>query len=345
MNRLSFVLVASLLAAVSIAQEEVKKPQKAAFTTLPLCRLVEGIAEVQKPGGAGWMAIEEGKFYPLGSWFRTREGGRLSIAFGRACTATISGDSSFGTRSQALGGASRTVVLGSGVIDFGLEDNLAEGSFFVTAPGFTIKNPAGDFSVVYEDSGDIDKATVKCITGSLGIEGRHFDIPVMRAANEIVIRTSHDHLCTFLYGKGGDYVVKLDQGMRIEEDLNTDGVLTRTEVKSSLDWHLSPATRVVINRSVPAIGERMSVHTMAFNAAGDRKSECSFCEGRAEVNSGELVAKAKIATDELTQDAAEATETVAATDVEDVAAEDEPEAENDNESTEDETDSDSEEEE
>jgi len=95
--------------------------------------------------------------------------------------------------------------------------------------------------------------------------------------------------------------------------------------KGVKEWHLSPKTRVVINRSLPSIGERMSVHTMAFDAAGSLKSECSFCEGRAEVNSGELVAKDKIDGEELAKRAAEATETTEATDDEEATA-----AENDN---------------
>ena len=53
---------------------------------------------------------------------------------------------------------------------------------------------------------------------------------------------------------------------------------------------MPPATKVMITRALPAIGERMSVHTMAFDASGERKSEFCFCEGRSEINSGELQA-------------------------------------------------------
>ena len=64
----------------------------------------------------------------------------------------------------------------------------------------------------------------------------------------------------------------------------------------------------------------MSVHTMAFDASGERKSECYFCEGRAEVNSGELVAKDRRSGEELAKRAAEATETTAAKDADDDSA-------------------------
>ena len=170
------------------------------------------------------------------------------------------------------------------------------------------------------------------VTGSLALEGRHFDIPTMRAADEVVIRTSHDHLMTFLYGTSGDYVVRLDQGLYTKEDVGDDGQITTSTEKRSSEWHLSPKTRVVISRSLPSIGERMSVHTMAFDAAGERQSECYFCEGRAEVNSGELVAKDKLTGEEIAKRAAEATETVAAEDAEDSSSDD-SDGKNNNENT------------
>ena len=297
-----------------------RAPARASFSTLPFCRFVEGDAEVCRPGG-DWEAAEEGRFYPLGTSYRTGRKGSLTLAFATDSTVSLSADSEFGTRAQALGVSSRTIVPVRGTVELKLADNLPEGAFFIAAPGFTVKNPAGQSRVSYNDKGDGDEATVRCITGSLAVDGRHFEIPAMHSANEVVIRTSHDHLATFLFGTSGDYVVKLDQGLRTKEEIGDDGQMKRSVEKGVTEWHLSPATRVVINRSVPAIGERMSVHTMAFDAAGERKSECAFCEGRAEVNSGELVAKEKSSGDDLARRAAEATETTAATDVEDAPAE------------------------
>ena len=299
---------------------EAKKPAvKTAFTTLPLCRLVEGTVEVCLPGGS-WSAAEEGHFYPLGASYRAGKDGRLVLAFGAEATAEIGEDAEFSTRVQTLGQMTRTLVLVRGTVDLKLPDSLPEGAFVVAAPGFSVKNPAGESRFVYEDKGDGDRVTVRCVTGSLGVEGCHFDIPVMRSANEVVIRTSHDHLSTFLYGTSGDYVVRLDQGVRVKDEIGDDGQVKRVEEKATADWHLSPATKVIINRLAPAIGERLSVHTMAFDAAGERKSECVFCEGRAEVNSGELVVSEKKDGEDLAKRAAEATETTAA-DVEESGSE------------------------
>ena len=291
-----------------------------AFTTLPLSRHVEGDVSVRKPNG-DWEAVEEGRFYPLGSYFRAEKGGSLVLAFGSGSLVTISSGAEFGTRAQPIGEPFRTLVLVRGTIALRLPDNLPEGAFFVTAPGFTVKNPAGESAITYENKGDGDVATILCKTGSLGVEGRHFDIPAMRAADEVRIRTSKDLLFTSLYGTSGNYVVNLDQGMCTHEEFGEDGSMKSVVEKGVLAWHLSPRTQAIINRSVPALGERMSVHTMTFDAAGGLKNERAFSEGRAEVNSGELVPQEKTDADELAKRAAEMTETTAAADVEDAPAE------------------------
>ena len=291
------------------------------FTALPLCRRIEGRASVRKSGGE-WEPAVEGKFYPLGTLFRAEEDGTLSLAFGQTSFVTIENGSEFGTRAQGIGEKSRTLVLVRGTIALRLPDNLPEGAFFVTAPGFTVKNPAGESVITYADKGDGDETVILCRTGALAVEGRHFDILAMRAADEVKIRTSHDNLFTSLYGASGNYVVRLDQGMCTHEDITDEGERKIVVEKGSLDWHLSPRTKVIINRSVPAIGERMSVHTMTFDAAGVLQNERAFSEGRAEVNSGELVMKT-VNGEELAKKAAELTETTAAAaDTEDAPATD-----------------------
>jgi len=304
------------------ASSAAKVASKASFTTLPLCRQVEGDVFVRSPGAQEWSAAEEGRFYPLGTSFRTAGKSRLTVAFAADSFASISGDAEFSTRAQALGVRSRTVILVRGTLELNLADNLPEGAFFVTAPGFLVKNPAGESRYVYEDMGDGDKVSVLCKTGSLGIEGRHFDIPAMHSANAIVIRTSRDMLSTFLYGTSGDYTVKIDKNVRLKEEIGDDGKMKKTEVRESAEFRLSPATKIVINRSVPAIGERMSAFIMAFDASGERVGEgISVCEGRAEINGGELVAKEKVDGGELAKHAAEATETTDAASTEEAKPE------------------------
>ena len=75
-----------------------------AYTTLPLCRRIEGLVSVRKPGGE-WERAEEGRFYPFGSSYRAEKGGTLDLAFGSGSIATIADGSEFGTRPQVLGTA------------------------------------------------------------------------------------------------------------------------------------------------------------------------------------------------------------------------------------------------
>ena len=99
-----------------------------AFTTLPLCRRVEGRASVRKPGG-DWIEAEEGKFYPFGTAYRAEKDGIMVIAFGSGSMVTIANGASFGTRAQKIGVVSRTIILQNGTVDLKLPDNLPEGAF------------------------------------------------------------------------------------------------------------------------------------------------------------------------------------------------------------------------
>ena len=269
---------------------EAAKPAAKLFVTLPFCQMADGTAEVMLPGSKVWERVEEGRFYPFGTTYRTcGENSKMVVAFGPESKAVIKGDSSFGTKPQAVGGASRTLVVIGGDLSLDLARNAPEGAVFVTAPGFTVKNLAGESSIRYRTLPDGDEAVVRCVTGSLGVEGRHFDIPQMRAADEVRIRSTVDHLVTFLYGNSGDYVIKLDRGIVTRNDVDEEGKVSQVSEKATLDWRLSPKTKVRIDRMVPSIGERLSVAVMTFDAVGEMKNNFAFAEGRAEVNSGELV--------------------------------------------------------
>lgn len=280
------------------------------FHLMPLCRLLEGEGEVRRPGAAGWTPIEEGRFYPLGSSYRTLgPASRMAIQFGEGSEILLSGGASFVTIKQSLGEKSRAIALDSGVITVKLPRGLGPGMFSVTAPGFTAENLEGDSRYTYRRTGDGDEAVVRCVTGTMSLGGRHFSIAKMSAANELKIRTSQDNLFTGLYGNSGDIVVKLDQGLVAVQDFETKEF---TDEQRFLEWHLSPKTAVRIHRAVPAIGEKMSVAVMTFDTNGELQNRCAFAEGRSEINSGEegagVLAKQE---EDAAKKAAEAAETIA----------------------------------
>lgn len=293
-----------------------KKSKAKHFFLLPYCRELDGVGEVCLPGRSEWVPIEEGKYYPLGTTYRTiGPESRLRIVFGNESEVIVRGDSSFGTRMQGVGEKSRALNLISGTILVKLPKNLPESLFTVNAPGFSAYNPAGESRYTYRTTVDGDEAVVRCVTQSLSIKGRHFDIVGMRAANEVRIRTSQDLLFTALYGSRGDVPVRLDQGRVLVKDYGTGA--SHVEDKT-LDWKLSPKTAVRIHRSMPALGEKMSVTAMTFDAAGELKNRCAFTEKTVEVNSGELGPTSKKDREALAKRAADMAE---ATETEGVAAE------------------------
>ena len=280
------------------------------FHIIPYCRTLDGTADVLRPAATEWEPIQEGKFYPLGTQYRTvGSSTHLLVMFGKEIGVEIKGEASFGTCAQPLGEPTRTIYLLSGKIKVKLPRNLPDGLFVVSAPGFKTVNPKGDSTYTYVKSpdGDGDTVSVRCVTGDLSIEGRHFKILSMKPASEVKIRTTQDCLFTGLYGSRGDYIVRLDQGRRIVKDYATG---ENHQEEKTLDWKLSPQTAVRIHRAMPSIGEKMAVTIMTFDASGELKNRCAFTEHTVEVNSGELGPTSKKDREEIAKKAAEATETV-----------------------------------
>lgn len=316
------------------------KPTGRLFTPLPFCSMLEGSGEVKKPGG-NWEKVEEGRFYPLGSLFRTTDNAsRMAIQFGGKVRGSIAlsdsagkrdvdaptvelrhGPACFGTIPQPIGAEKREISLHSGIVTVKMPAVMPDDSFTIATPGFTVYNPKGESRYFYERTNDGEVAVVRCVTRSLGIKGRHFDIPELKVANELKIRTSQDQLFTGLYGKSGDCAVKLDQGQRkVIKDFRTG----ESEIVSKpLIWKLTPKTAVRIYRAQPALATDMSVTIMTFNANGSMANRCAFTENHPEINSGELVLardKSKDQAKRVAEDAA-AAETVDVDDIDDGAEE------------------------
>ncbi len=289
------------------------------FYTLPKVHKLVGTGDVMTPGAFDWTPVEEGRYYPLGSTFRTvGADSKMKVRLGIECSVTIVGEGSFQTRKQGLDEKSRSITLMGGIIQVSLPRNLPEGKFTVEAPGFSVINPAGISSYKYVLTGDGDEATIRCNTGSLSIKGRHFHIVSMRAANEVRIKTSQDVLFTGIYGTRGDYMCNLDQGMVKITDVETG----KSHVNpKTLEWKISPQTAVRIHRSIPEIGKNMAVSVMTFDALGNMKNRCAFAENRFEINTGELAPKSKSGQAELVKKAEEATSDAVAADAETVDTE------------------------
>ncbi|MGN0852910.1 MAG: hypothetical protein ACI4Q3_05995 [Kiritimatiellia bacterium] len=275
------------------AGEEIapQKPARA-FTQLMNCVRAEGTVEVLKPRAERWTPAEEGRYYPLGSTVRVSgPSPRAEFAFGEKATIVVTNAAEFSTREIALGEQTRTVVLKSGRVCLNLPRTLKEGSFFVAAPFFKAVNLAGESRFDYVAEGDGDEVVVRCVTGSLGVEGRHYRIPSMGAANQIRIRTTGDDLFTSLRGESGDCKVVLDQGLAMEKDFETGDA---KDVPRSLTFQLFPQYAVKIFRRKVEVGGNTVVSMMTMDSAGEIKNRCAFAEGRSMINSGELVVATQV---------------------------------------------------
>lgn len=267
------------------------------FAPMMRCTRAEGTVQVQKPRTAVWVSAVPGRYYPLGSVVRTSSGvGPVAaeFAFGEKSAVLVTNVAEFATREVDFGDQERTVVVKAGQVNVSLPRSLGEGLFKVVLPAFVCENLAGESRFDYGAVADGDEAVVRCVTGTMTLKGEHYEIPRMGAANQIRIRTTGSSLFTSIRGESGDCKVKLDMGMVPEKNFETGET---KDVPRQLDFALSPQCSIKIFRAKSAIGGRKSVSVMTFGPSGEMKNRFAFSEGRASVNSGELVISTKAADD------------------------------------------------
>lgn len=278
--------------AAAAAEDGLPSPQPEAkpFTALIRCLRAAGAVQVRKPGEAEWAPAKEGHYYPLGSSMRTLKEagafGSVEFSFGPESSLKMEGVAEVATRPIEIGESTRTVVLKSGRVVLNLPRALKDGLFSVAAPYFTCSNLAGESQFDYQPLVDGDEAVVRCVTGTMTLEGRHYKIPHMAAANQVRIRSTSDDLFSWLRGESGDSKVLLDQGMVVEKNFETG---EEKDVPKTLEFTLSPRCAIKIFRRRSPVGGNMVVSTMTFDASGEIKNRRAFAEGRSSVNSGELV--------------------------------------------------------
>lgn len=267
-------------------QEEVKY-----FTALPYCSFVEGSAEVLVPGAKEYVPVQENRFYPFTSVFRTTAPtSKLKVSFGKTSHVLLRGVGSFSSKDEQIGSKQRTLVLGEGKVKLLLPQNMRSGYFFVSSIGFRATDLSGESEYERKLTGDGDDVLVKCVSGSMNVEGRHFLLSRLQAQNAVRIRTSHDVLFTRIEGISGDLAAKLDQGLVEVKNYETG---TSVIEQKFLNWKVSPMTNIRIHRAKPSLSENMAVTLMTFDASGVMCNCTSFVEKHYEINSGEISPKAR----------------------------------------------------
>ena len=165
---------------------------------------------------------------------------------------------------------------------------MPTGLFSVAYPNFTVKDLAGESKHELIASGDGDEAVVHVITGMLAIDGAHYKVARMSAADRVRIRTTGEALFTSLRGEAGDYKVTLDQGVATYRDPISGE--TSDKVRT-LDYSLTPQCAIKIFRKRSQVGGRMAVSVMTFDAAGEVRNRYTFAEGTAKINFGEEIVR------------------------------------------------------
>ncbi len=301
---------------------EAPAPAGKEFRFLPLMRCVAvrgGRAEICPQGGGTPQEAVQGRYYPFGSEVRLLDAAAdatVSFEIGEKATISVMGAGAFATREIAIGEKTRAVLLKSGTVVLDLPRSLKDGLITVASPDFVCRDLAGESRFEYGETADGREVVVRVVTGSLALEGRHYKIVRMGAANQVRICTSPDALLTSLRGESGDYKVLLDCGVKSVLDPETG---KEKDVPQTIDYSLSPKCAVKIWRKVSekAMGGsgRMAVAVQTFDAQGKDKNFRAFFEDRSNVNSGELVVVPKDAAKEESEKNKSAAE-----DVEEVSA-------------------------
>ena len=267
-----------------------KKSTAKHFHTLVKLAFANDNVSVKLPRQAEFKPACEGKFYPNGSVFRVTEtGGDPAVfEFGPEVLVKVAGAAEFATREVALTENARSVMIMNGTVTVSLPRTMPTGLFSVAYPNFTAKDLAGESNHTLTATGDGDEATVHVVTGMLALDGSHYKVARMGAADRIRIRTTAGALFTSLRGEAGDCKVTLDQGVTTYRDPVSG---EKKEQVRHLDYNLTPQCAIKIFRKRSQVGGRMAVSVMTFDPAGEIRNRYTFAEGTAAVNFGEEIVR------------------------------------------------------
>ena len=271
--------------------ENAVAPKSAArhFHALVKLAYANGNVSVKLPRQEGFKPAVEGKFYPNGSVFRVSAASEPAVfEFGPEAFVKVAGNAEFGTREVAVGADTRSIAMVNGSVSVSLPLTMPTGLFTVAYPNFTAKDLAGESVHEIVPSGDGDEAVVHVITGMLALDGTHYKVARMSAADRVRIRTTGEALFTSFRGEAGDYKVTLDQGLVTYRDPVTGE--TKDQLRS-LDYSLTPQCAIKIFRKRSQVGGRMAVSVMTFDAAGEMRNRYTFAEGTAKINFGEEIVR------------------------------------------------------
>ena len=236
---------------------------------------IHGTCEVNNPDIGSFKPVRHNKAYPMGSTFRTGPGSSCFLVFSgedsaelsESSEAIITGDSKDGITCESL-----TAQLISGTLKTSLRDNLKGSIFNINTPNADVKDMTGRGEYTLTKEGENEILEAATITGTSSIEGPHYSIPKLQAANTVNITTSPNRSFSRLTSVSGDFAIMLKNGT--EEPVN---------------FGMSPKAIVKIWRERAPVGGRTIVSTLVVSPTGMARHRFAYAEGREALITGELV--------------------------------------------------------
>ncbi len=260
------------------AQEQELAPvdenQQQPAASIPLVRVVNirGGCEVNNPDVGQFAPALENKAYPLGSVFRTGANQTAFLIFSARDSVQLFANTEVLVTRPEGNTDGRIVRLISGRIRTDLRDNLPEGSFGVETPNASCKNLSGRGDYTLSSDANGETLQIATVTGSARIEGPHYHIPALRAANIINIQTAADRSLSRLTTVSGDFAIILEKG---DEE--------------PVQFGMSPRAVVKIWRENAPVGGRAIISTLVVGPTGIARHRFAYAEGRANIATGELI--------------------------------------------------------
>ncbi|MDD2598544.1 MAG: hypothetical protein PHO37_04890 [Kiritimatiellae bacterium] len=247
-------------------------PPEVKFEKLVRVVNIQGTCEVNNPDIGTFQPAKHNKAYPMGSIFRTGAGSRCVLVFSAEDNAAVEQNSELMVTACKENCQSLSIKLMSGTVKTTLRDNLADGTFFVRTPHTVAKNISGRgaYSLATEANNEVFRLST--ITGAARIEGAHYTIPALQAANKLTITTAPDRSFTSLTSESGDFMIELPDGN-----------------EEPLVYSMSPKAVVKIWRENAPVGGRTIISTLVVSPTGVARHSFAYVEGRTILKTGELV--------------------------------------------------------
>ncbi|HRT30165.1 MAG TPA: hypothetical protein P5527_10260 [Kiritimatiellia bacterium] len=248
--------------------------EESAKTFMPMVRLIQvrGKCEALNPDVGSYAPAIENKVYPLGTSFRTGPESLATLVFSGQESVQLASSTEVCVGTPDKQPDNRVLRLVAGTIKTSLRENLPEGSFSVCTPNAVSKNVEGRGEYTLFTDAVTETLQIATITGAACIEGSHYHIPALRAANTVNIQTSVDRSFSRLTSVSGDFVIILNKGE--EEPVN---------------YGMSPKAVVKIWRENAPVGGRPVIAALVVSPTGIAKHRFAYAEGRSGVATGELV--------------------------------------------------------